>query len=1080
MKYPVWFGFFALLILSSCKQKDTEAAKSLQQILPLITHYSDWGEEDSALAELLPTWKATQNQAEKEVLANLLVRTYLSSDTPAPAAGWIDSLKGCQVPEAPFSALTANTLGSWFQSKGLKDSAAVYFRVATLAKGAYFPGENARAWMSLGVIFHSSKPDSALIYYEKGRSDPDLSLPGMAVLEAKINNNLGSLYLRQRANYEAEAAYSRALRRLSGSFPPDFPYLLRTRLYLGYVLSDLLRYDEAIEQMQAALDGYQSNPQTEQADLAACYVRLASAWAGKGDLDRSLDFFDQAIAIYRSLSASQPVAQKRLAEALNNRALTCDNYQRYSEALNNLRESAALYAAFGQGEQTVAAILATNQAHISMEIGQLDSAAKYFTLTQNLLEKLRASGISSQALPVYFHLFSEGEFHFKKKEYPLASSFYQQAIAEANTILGRKAKYAAESMFSLSKNFWAMGLRTAAFDMLKQAISVQVKEGNPVDSFGNPVLSGAIAPRQLLESLWQKASWEQQDTTLSPEKRLAQSLATYRCAAALSDSLELGIGTEGAKFFWLAQADKRYHEAFSTAWKRYQITGSKADAEMAFFFAEKGKAALLREAWQESEAKAFAGIPAPLLRLEKRILADMSYAERQLSESEEGEKATWQLRIFSNRARYDSLLRVFESNFPAYHKLKYQVAVPSLAAVQASLPEGATLLEYVTGDSGVFVMGLSAKAVFFQKLPVTEEALAYTVQYWRKLMLPGKAVEDSAASIGNTLYRQVMAPIANKLTPRILIAADGPLGLLPFEALVTQAVAPGADPSTWPFVLNTYACSYVFAASLLEEMQTSGRNHAPGKSMLAVAPTFDGNKENVQPERGGERDQLMPLAYNQQEATAVANLFGGKTLMDDQASRARFLALAPDYRIIHLSSHGVIHDKDSRFSYIAFARTAANEPYGKLFVADLYNLDLPAEMVVLSACETGVGEWKRGEGIISLARGFSYAGAQSIVTTLWGVNDYLTAELMNVFYENLKSGMPKDEALQAAKRTLVQQGWGPYYWAAPIVVGDLKPVSDNSFPWLKVAGGIALILSLLLAGYYLFQRMRNVKAAGKY
>jgi len=158
------------------------------------------------------------------------------------------------------------------------------------------------------------------------------------------------------------------------------------------------------------------------------------------------------------------------------------------------------------------------------------------------------------------------------------------------------------------------------------------------------------------------------------------------------------------------------------------------------------------------------------------------------------------------------------------------------------------------------------------------------------------------------------------------------------------------------------------------------------------------------------------------------------------------------------------------FSYIAFQNeadsTAVNN--SRLYVNELYNLELNADLVVLSACETGLGELKRGEGVISLARGFTYAGAKSTLTSLWSVNDAQTTKLMESFYTNLKDGMTKDKALRKAKLDYLNNENlnAPYFWAGFIPAGDMSAISSNTNYWYWALG---ILIALLLA-WFLFKR----------
>jgi CHAT domain-containing protein len=163
------------------------------------------------------------------------------------------------------------------------------------------------------------------------------------------------------------------------------------------------------------------------------------------------------------------------------------------------------------------------------------------------------------------------------------------------------------------------------------------------------------------------------------------------------------------------------------------------------------------------------------------------------------------------------------------------------------------------------------------------------------------------------------------------------------------------------------------------------------------------------------------------------------------ATEEKFCSVADRYRIIHLSTHGKADNRVGDYAFIAFAEVPDSLENELLFVRELYNLSLNADLVVLSACETGTGKLQRGEGIISVARAFAYAGAKSIVTSLWEVNDQSTAELTRYFYRELRMGADKDEALRKARLRYIREASvrqaHPFFWAAFQCVGDTRPFS---------------------------------------
>ncbi|MEZ4935714.1 MAG: CHAT domain-containing protein [Saprospiraceae bacterium] len=177
-----------------------------------------------------------------------------------------------------------------------------------------------------------------------------------------------------------------------------------------------------------------------------------------------------------------------------------------------------------------------------------------------------------------------------------------------------------------------------------------------------------------------------------------------------------------------------------------------------------------------------------------------------------------------------------------------------------------------------------------------------------------------------------------------------------------------------------------------------------------------------------------------EEVKAASLFWNGDYYLNADATEDRFNEVAGNYRIVHLSTHGVADSRSGDYSYLAFAEQKDSLENEFLYVRDLYNIQLNADLVTLSACETAAGELQRGEGIISLARAFAYAGAKSILTTLWVADDSATRDLMKVFYQQLKNGEAKDRALQKAKQELLGNGRfaHPFFWAGFVPVGDMQ------------------------------------------
>jgi CHAT domain-containing protein len=231
------------------------------------------------------------------------------------------------------------------------------------------------------------------------------------------------------------------------------------------------------------------------------------------------------------------------------------------------------------------------------------------------------------------------------------------------------------------------------------------------------------------------------------------------------------------------------------------------------------------------------------------------------------------------------------------------------------------------------------------------------------------------------------------------------------------------------------------------------------------------------------RGVLMPLEGAEAELNSLLGLFDGRYFFRQDATEENFKRMAADSRIIHLATHAVADDTDPMYSRLYFTPADTLEEDGILHTYELYNLKLNAALVTLSACNTGLGKIQQGEGIVSLASGFAYAGCPNIVMSLWPASDKATARLMEFFYQGLSDGLPKDEALWQAKLLYLQeadqQAANPYFWGSFVFVGDPAPLKTT----MPVRGVVAIMAGsiLVISGliYFIRNRKKPLSNRGK-
>ncbi len=309
------------------------------------------------------------------------------------------------------------------------------------------------------------------------------------------------------------------------------------------------------------------------------------------------------------------------------------------------------------------------------------------------------------------------------------------------------------------------------------------------------------------------------------------------------------------------------------------------------------------------------------------------------------------------------------------------------------------------------------------------------------------AIEDNPIlynQVANSLFNFLKLP-TNKYNINLIVVPDGILNFLPFEALITKKSTTSSF-AKMDYLLNDFTISYQCAASFY---LNSNSNKFNGQSVLGVFPIFE--KTNLE------------LSFSQDEMKAIKKSFRGKYLVNETATFDNFKKIAKDYSILHLSTHANSGNTVEPSSIRFYDQ--------EILYSELYNLDINPNLVVLSACETGLGKLYKGEGAMSVARGFQVSGAQNLLFSLWKVNDYTTSKLMEDFYSNLNNGVPNNASNYLSKVHFLKNPKisnikkSPYYWAPFVYYGTLENNNESKF-WLWALG----LLSFFILCYILWKK----------
>jgi len=363
------------------------------------------------------------------------------------------------------------------------------------------------------------------------------------------------------------------------------------------------------------------------------------------------------------------------------------------------------------------------------------------------------------------------------------------------------------------------------------------------------------------------------------------------------------------------------------------------------------------------------------------------------------------------------------------------------------------------GRDFLYAIVINESKETFLKIPFTEKDQTDVRNFYKLLSSPSMVSQNEAiAVLGGRLFKKVLeGPLAGFEGENLTIIPDGVLHYLPFEMLVQKG----------SYILKENTISY--GNSLTSLIALKNKEGATGNKMLAFAPEFNAKIAQEAPEE--QTRQLGKLTYNDDEVNGIKNFYDASIFIDDKATLSNFLAEISNANIVHLATHATANDQFPDYSYLAFSEDVMEDNI--LYIKDLYNMSLDADMVTLSACQTGIGKLRKGQGMLSLSKGFYYAGAKSIVNTLWKINDKSTVKLMEYFYEGLSKGKSKKSALREAKLKYLETTEDdllkhPYYWAAFVVSGDTAPITPKkNYWWIGIVG------ASLLTFMFLYSKRRN-------
>ncbi|MCB0837767.1 MAG: CHAT domain-containing protein, partial [Bacteroidetes bacterium] len=641
-----------------------------------------------------------------------------------------------------------------------------------------------------------------------------------------------------------------------------------------------------------------------------------------------------------------------------------------------------------------------------------------------------------------------------------------------------------ETYLAFAKALLRKGEFLEALDYFQKSLVSNARNFDGTEMNENPSYEDVINPQIILESLTLKTQtlFSLANKTKGTEKTalLEAALKTASTGTEVSHHLRQAYKVESSKLHLIDQTRPLFETAIAICDELFKETGKNQWLNQAFQFSEQSKAIVLFEAVKASGAKAFAGIPQTLLEKEATLKRELDFYTQKAWENTD---EAWEEKRFRLYNDYEEFVTRLEKEYPEYYQLKYDAKISDVAKTRSLLTHNMAMISFFQGDQSTYIFTLTKDNLDIKKIEpglLEEEKIK---AYYRHISDAGSK-EGSFHLYSLELYEALIKkPLAaHQHIDKLIIIPDGLLGYIPFDLLLTEKpeLAEDAwDYRRFPWLIYKYQISYAYSATLLKE--NIDRKTTSSLPYIGFAPKYenssaklamlsqDGSSSGF---RGrGSVEGYFDLPGAREEVQAANSIFDGQIYLGAEATERKIKELKQNASILHLAMHATVNDQNPLQSRLIFSPEPDSSEDGILNVFEIYNMALKSQLTVLSACNTGYGEIRKGEGVISLSRAFMYAGCPSILTTLWRAKDQTTQDIVSGFFRNLKEGKNRAEALHQAKLDYLASAdplkAHPVHWANFVLIGNPEPLEEGLPLWIWGLIGIGVVLA---GGVFLWLR----------
>lgn len=838
---------------------------------------------------------------------------------------------------------------------------------------------------------------------------------------------------------------------------------------IGIIYSKRSNKDKALEYFLKSLEIKKSILGNEHPQTAVAYNNIGINYYDRGDYGKALEYYQNALSIRLNTIGEQ---HHLTASSYNNIGNCYMSMQEYDLAeINHLKSLDIRKTILGNKHDLVA----TSYNNLGLVYYRKNELKKAFDNFNNALN-IRLEIFNENHPSVAQSYMNIGLIYNADKDYDKAIEQYNKSLKVWENLGESKRTDISKIYQNISEAYTGKQNYDSALIAVQKSIIESILDFNIEDVRANPNLNNILSEVQLLNSLKIKANVFLKLAEKNNEEKnnvrdnLNSSLLILELADTLIDKMLNGFKTESSKYLLGEKTTSIYEFAIETTLKLFKLTKNPVYKEKAFYFIEKSKSAALQRGILESKARQFAKISPEILEKDKILKEDLMFYNSQLQIEMQKKDKTDSLKLYNLQKivfdltdQYEKLIGEIETKYPSYYNLKYQTNIFKAAKIQEQITANSVLINYFVGDSSIYIAALSKEKYEVIAVNKPQDFEQLIKDFYSSIL---KSETDRYLNSANQLSQLLIKPVASEISnkTKLIIIPHNALFKVPFEALFTTVQNPKSKNfSKLNYLIKDFDISYHYSATLFVDSQKE-KNSTTSKNFIGFAPVFPKDDligytitNNSSSNLLASNDEVLrsvsvdgktfdELKYSEWEVNSIIDLFNKNNSSSintayfyADAKEDSFKTNVSDYKIVHIASHSFMNEDQPDISGVIFAQpTDSNYTNdGILYSAETYNLDMNADLVVLSSCESGLGKLFKGEGMIALTRGFLYSGVSNIIFSLWKIPDKHTSELMVEFYREIVKGKSYSESLRQAKLKLIKVGKTarPRSWAGFLLIG---------------------------------------------